>query len=108
MKSREASDSMALCPKPTGSLWLERTIIVQGGHPAFMRIKRTDSTGNSYGHAIVPCAYYYNSDSSSLKYFSYMDPNYGQGTAVFPSSGTVAITTGGYTYNFDYYISTLW
>ena len=82
--------------------------IVQGYHPAYMRIERTDSDGNEYGHAIVPYGYYYNPDSASEKYFYYMDPNYGGGIASFPASGDPQITTSGNTYTFDYYIGTSW
>ncbi len=82
--------------------------IVQGYHPAFMRIERTDSSGVEYGHIIVPYGYYYYPESSSTKYFYFMDPNYGGGIASFPTSGAVQISTNGYTYTFDYYIGTSW
>ncbi len=82
--------------------------LVQGGHPAFMRIEREVSNGVNEGHAIVPYGYHYDPDNSPLQFFLFMDPNYGGGIASFPSSGDLEITTDGSTYVFDYYIGTSW
>lgn len=81
--------------------------LTQGDRLAFMRIERSYVENNQtkkMGHIIVPYGYYYNPDTSSPKYFYYMDPNYGGGIAEIPDSGALPVPTSGLNYYFDYYL----
>lgn len=85
--------------------------LTQGNRLAFMRIERSyvqNGETKKMGHIIVPYGYYYNPDTSSPKYFYYMDPNYGGGIAEIPDSGALPVPTSGLNYYFDYYLECAW
>lgn len=80
---------------------------IEANRLMLMRMERPDVSGSEGGHFIVPCAYYWDTDSN-YKSMSYKDPNHGGCVTEFPESGRVSISSAGHNYNFSYYITAYW